>query len=609
MEAPAMSWGFILSTDSGVVQAAITNENGVEVSTCGSVFISSDIYVPLYRSVNRNTNGHLHTIYIDEYDDTVNDGSHVGEGIAGHCFAQPQATIPTSAVYRGYNPTTDDHLYTLDPAEIYVTDGAYQFEGLVFHICSQPSAGDKLWRLRDPSGAQHLLTSNLNEYLQLIGPPNNWIDEGVLGYIVPDAKMASVATAPLYAAYDPNDGSHFYTMDFAERENATNNLGMKANGFCCYLYKDGQQPAGTLPLLRAYSKTTNDHVYTIRQSELDELTGLLGYQAEGTTGWVMPELPPGPPANPSATFGHPSSTPVPSTTNLRRVFGEFTNNSLVPAPFQGLTSFSNYIMNNMIARTCQPITGMSVEIDITEDIVCSNIDFGAKGFAFQINCESIGSQIIGWQQYLITLWGPSLIGMVNNWYVGKNYSIQQYTGLMDIADFTLFKGWKLKIDLLNDANANIVGVNYSAFDATSTLAAHGTQMIADIPGAHALGVAPIGSCQVVLVGPMSGSDASLSSGRGTITCTSSSYMRPGATFPPCVLDSTFTAESANSIYAALPDERARRFVQGFSTKAVKPNGRRWQKWLAGVHRGPPLPPPPPGRMKLHPSPSKRSKST
>ena len=592
-----MSAGFILTTDDGVVKAALNNEHGVEVSACGAVFLDPEALVPLFRSRSKNTNGHLFTVYIDEYDDSVNGGGYVGEGIAGHCFSQPQTDLSLTAVYRGYNPKTDDHLYTTDPAEIYVTDGAYQFEGLVFYVYSQSSNGDSLWRLRDPTGVHHILTANLIEYLNLIKPGSDWVDEGILGYVVPDTKLASDATAPLYAAYDPNDGSHFYTMDFDERQKATNTLGMKADGICCHLYKDGSQPAGTLSLFRAYNAAMNAHVYTTSQTELDELISLLGFKAEGVTGWVMPELQGGIVTRPR--FGPPVA-------NLRRVFGEFADNLLVPAPPQGLASSINYVMNNEIADTCQPIRGLSVEVDVLEDIVCASVDQGAKGFSVQVNCESIGSQIIGWQQYVITLWGPSLIGIVNNYYLGNNFSIIQYTSLLTIDDFTIPKGWKLKIDLSEDKNANIVGVTYSAFDAKGKRRAHETQMIDKIAGSHAIGVAPIGTCQVVLVGPINGEVATLSSGRGTFTYTTSAPMRPAGVFPPCVLDNTTTGELANSVYAPLPDERNVRFVQEFSVKAAGPGPGgpgpmplSFIKRLAGVNRAPPLPPPPPEWLKSH----------
>jgi hypothetical protein len=354
-------------------------------------------------------------------------------------------------------------------------------------------------------------------------------------------------------------------------------------------------------LLRAYNKTTNNHVYTTRQSELDELTGILGFKAEGTTGWVLPELPPMPPGNPSATFGHPPPSPPPATTNLRRVYGQYADNLLVPSPVQGLASRSNYIINNMIAGTCQAIRGLTVEIEVTEDIVCSAVDQGAKGFSFQVNCESIGSQIIGWQQYVISLWGPSLIGIVNNYYLGDNYSIIKYTSLLTIGNFTLAKGWKLKIELIEDKSGNILGVNYRAFDANLFELGFGTQLIANIDGAHALGVAPIGTVQVVLVGPINGEAATLSSGRGTFTISSSTPMRPAGAFPPCVLDNTVTGESANSVYSALPDQRALKFVQEFSTKALGPGPGpiplSFRKWMGGTKLGPPLPPPPPERPK------------
>jgi Repeat of unknown function (DUF5648) len=577
----ALTSTHVLTTDPGVVQAAIAYDNAVEVNPCGSVFTSPDGLIPLFRCFNTTTSGHLYTVYIDEYDAAINDGSHFGEEIACYCFAQPQVAISTTAVYRGYNPKTDDHLYTTDPGEIYFQGGAYEFEGIVFYVYSQSASGKPFHRLRDPNGEQHVYTADDTEYGEYIA--ENFHDEGVLGYVFPNASFPS-NIGPLYETYNPNDGSHFYTMGFAERNNATNNLGMKGCGISCYIYRDGAQPAGAIQLFRAYNATTDDHLYTTDSNELSELVAHFGYKSEGVTGWVLPPPAPRPGLRPPPVF--------PETAILHRLLGEFAGNFLVPSPAAGLASSSNYILNNVIGPTCQAIRGLSVEIDVLEDIVCSAVDHGAKGFSFQLNCQSINSSVTGWQQYVISLWGPSLIGIVNNWINDSNYSLLQYTSLLTIENFTLPKGYKLKMELIEDKDANITGVTYSVFNAAGKRIAHHTRTISTIQYAKYVGVAPIGSFQLVLVGPISAADSTLSSGRGTFTYTSSTPMEAGPVFPACVVGAITTAESANSVYGPMPAQRDRNFVQEFSISTVQSNNRMFKKWFAGIKQGPALPPPP-----------------
>jgi Repeat of unknown function (DUF5648) len=577
-----MAGSFFMTTNPGVAQAALSNEAAVEGSSCGNVFTAPDYAIPLFDAYNPLTKSHFYTPHIDEYDDAVNDRSHDGQAIAGYCFSQPQIAISVTPVFRGYNPKTDDHLYVTDRGEIDFLLGTYQFEGIAFYVFTERSDGHQpFYRLRDPTGLHHFYTADPDHYA--MAKMNGFQDEGILGYVFFSNVLFPSSIGPLYEAYNPNNGSHFYTMDFNERNNAINR-GMRGSGIACYIYHDKMQPNGAPQMFRAYSVAQDVHLYTISQSELD-FAVKLGFKKEGITGWVVPES------------LYPIVNPTPPTP-FRRFWSDFTNNFLVPSPVPALASFANYTISNVIDGFCLPIRGLSVEIDILEDIVCSSVDQGAKGFSFQLNCESISPcqspalAKTGWQQYVISLWGPSLIGVTNNWIQNSSiYSIWHYDPFVTLPDFTLAKGWKLTIALVEDESANIIGVTYSVFNAKSDRVGHSTRMLSSIQNATALGVAPIGSFQVVLVGPINGEDATLSSGRGTFTYTSSTPMRPGPVLPACVAGYPITGESANSIYGLMPAKRDRMFVQEFSIGQPGPKTTRFTKWFAGVKTGPPLPPP------------------
>jgi hypothetical protein len=81
----------------------------------------------------------------------------------------------------------------------------------------------------------------------------------------------------------------------------------------------------------------------------------------------------------------------------------------VAAPAAGLGSNSNYFLYN-----CDSILGLSVTINVTEEIV------GTDGFSFQLNAYSAAGDFDGAQQYCIAL-NPDgqLYAVVDNWQTGS----------------------------------------------------------------------------------------------------------------------------------------------------------------------------------------------
>src|SRR5277367_4635848 len=81
----------------------------------------------------------------------------------------------------------------------------------------------------------------------------------------------------------------------------------------------------------------------------------------------------------------------------------------VAAPHGGLEGRSNYFL----ANECKPVTGLSVAIKVTQDIVA---DFG---FSFQLNAYSPAGANSKWQQYCVGLDtkgpAPQLVGSIDNW--------------------------------------------------------------------------------------------------------------------------------------------------------------------------------------------------
>lgn len=110
----------------------------------------------------------------------------------------------------------------------------------------------------------------------------------VLALIVHAYFTARIARGPvpLYRAYHPQTGAHFYTTDTAERDNATNNLGYVAEQIACYIF--GSESPGTIPLYRAFRGTNKDHFYTTNKAEFNNAVRNEGYVREEIAGYVCP---------------------------------------------------------------------------------------------------------------------------------------------------------------------------------------------------------------------------------------------------------------------------------------------------------------------------------
>jgi hypothetical protein len=73
----------------------------------------------------------------------------------------------------------------------------------------------------------------------------------------------------------------------------------------------------------------------------------------------------------------------------------------MPDEFSGLGSNSNFIFDN----GCNPISGLTVAINVKKEMICESVSGGAaKGFGFQLNCYSSPGETSAWQQYALILW-------------------------------------------------------------------------------------------------------------------------------------------------------------------------------------------------------------
>jgi hypothetical protein len=138
----------------------------------------------------------------------------------------------------------------------------------------------------------------------------------------------------------------------------------------------------------------------------------------------------------------------------------------VPPPSGGLGSNSNYILSSL----CNPITGLTITIEITEDIVAqSSSGWWYSGFGFQLNCNSAPDFSNAWQQFIFVLLGtpigdPQLHGALNDWTVKEDSIIEELDGLATMPNLVLPAGYQLQMQLKNDAKNNIVGIRWIVND-------------------------------------------------------------------------------------------------------------------------------------------------
>lgn len=138
----------------------------------------------------------------------------------------PTVTQPTvkpitkekdGSVYRLYNASNGDHLYTIDHAEALECQKAgWKSEGVAW---VSPSKGNPVLRLVNPFNGVHHFTLDENEKAALL--KLGWKDEGTAFY--------SGGDKVIYRMYNPNSGAHVLTAQVLEH-NGLSQLGWKCEG-------------------------------------------------------------------------------------------------------------------------------------------------------------------------------------------------------------------------------------------------------------------------------------------------------------------------------------------------------------------------------------------
>ncbi len=134
----------------------------------------------------------------------------------------------------------------------------------------------------------------------------------------------------------------------------------------------------------------------------------------------------------------------------------------VPPPKDGLGSNSNYILFSQ----CNPLTGLSVTIQVTQDIVFESASGAVNGFGFQLNAFSPLNEQSAFQQYVILLvydfiFHDQLRGAVEIFPSSGDNLIEDMFELISLPSTTIPAGYVLQISLQNDASNNVIAATYT----------------------------------------------------------------------------------------------------------------------------------------------------
>jgi hypothetical protein len=253
----------------------------------------------------------------------------------------------------------------------------------------------------------------------------------------------------------------------------------------------------------------------------------------------------------------------------------------VAAPGGGLASNSNYFFDSLSGGICQNIVGLTVTLEVTEDMASDS------GFSIQLNANSAaGTEVDAWQQYGFGVSGNSIQGFINNW---ANLTTAIVCNSMDLCSTPINNGlpagYVLSVTLNTDSSSNVTGAVFQVFDnngnqlANKSFSVAGTGCNCSLPsgftctGFKSGDLSPMTAFTVDVVGNGGGSATTFSAGAGNITYSGSSgQLTPLSSKPACVESVNIggTAETSNAAYGTLNGCPRSFLTQPFSVTAVTP---------------------------------------
>lgn len=136
---------------------------------------------------------------------------------------KPQTQTKTTAVYRLYNPTSQDHFYTIDSGEkTQLVGTGWRYEGIAW---MSPSSGTPVTRFFNPKTGDHMYTASETEGNNLV--KTGWKREGT-------AFFAKTSGTPVFRLYKSKTCDHLFTASTQEKQSALL-IGYKDEGTAFYV--------------------------------------------------------------------------------------------------------------------------------------------------------------------------------------------------------------------------------------------------------------------------------------------------------------------------------------------------------------------------------------
>jgi hypothetical protein len=131
-----------------------------------------------------------------------------------------------------------------------------------------------VYRLYNQLNGKHFFTIDRAEKNYALATwPWAFVDEGIKYYTY--AEDSQPGTLPVYRFWSEALGTHFYTIDEAEKNRLVNDEPFKwfwaLEGPAFYAWAEGSQPAGAKAVYRFWNNGTGSHFYTASTSERDKL--------------------------------------------------------------------------------------------------------------------------------------------------------------------------------------------------------------------------------------------------------------------------------------------------------------------------------------------------
>lgn len=138
-----------------------------------------------------------------------------------------------------------------------------------------------IYRMYNSTSGEHLYTSDTNERNVLL--TNGWTYEGQ-GWTSPNKGVNNAQ--PVYRLYNPAEGGHLYTMDAHERDVLAGQYGWNYEGIGWY--SDAEK---SIPVYREFNPgaSKNGHNFTASETEDRILVSQYHFNAEGIAWYAVPD--------------------------------------------------------------------------------------------------------------------------------------------------------------------------------------------------------------------------------------------------------------------------------------------------------------------------------